>query len=213
MRANVALKIVVISIAAVGCATTAFTTTWQNPETKPVSLEGRTIVAIVASTHETTRRTGEDTVAAQITARGGQGVPAWTIISTADVRNEDKARAAMSSVAADAVVMMEVVAQTREFTPSSVRVRWRSAGHRSFWSHYRWAWGAASSPAPPPRTNVWVETLVYTLDPENLIWAGRSRTENASSTSSLFAAVASEAAREIQRAGLLKSSGDRRAGL
>jgi hypothetical protein len=195
---------ITLAIASFGCATTVFTMRWQNPETKPISLAGRKVVAVVCSNHESTRRTGEDMVAAQITALGGQGVAAWTILPIADVRDEAKARAAMASAGATAVVMMEMVAQTREFTPSTVRMRWGSPGHRAFWPHYRSAWSAAWSPAPPPRTNVWIETLVYSLDPENLIWAARSRTVNASSTPALFAEVAREAGREMQRAGLLE---------
>jgi hypothetical protein len=211
MRAKIGLTVIATAIAASGCATTAFTTTWRNPETAPISLEGRKIVAIVCSADETTRRTGEDTVAAELTALGGLGLPAWTIIPTADVKSEDKARAALASAGATAVVMMEIVAQTREFTPSTARMRWRSAGPRPFWPHYRWAWDTAWSPPPPPRTNVWVETLVYTLDPDDLIWAGRSRTVNAADSAALFAEVASVAAREMQRAGLLRRSADRRA--
>jgi hypothetical protein len=60
--------------------------------------------------------------------------------------------------------------------------------------------GAQGVPA-----NVWVETLVHTLDPDDLIWGGRSRTVNANHTAALFAEVASAAAREIERAGLLKA--------
>jgi hypothetical protein len=208
MRKLTTVCLVGIVGAAAACATTSFRSTWRNPATEPISLDGRRVVALVITTHESTRRTAEDTLAAQITARGARGVPAWTILPTDDLRNEEAARAAVASVGAGAVVTMEVVAQNREFTPSSFGVRWRSPNHRSFWPHYRWAWQAAWSTAPPARTTVWIETGVFTLEPDELIWAGRSRTTNASSTSALFAEVAGAAATEIVRAGLLESAAD-----
>lgn len=194
-------------VMAAGCAsTTAFRSTWQNPDSRPLALEGKKVVALVISTQETVRRSAEDALAAQITARGGQGVAAWTVLPTADVRNDEAARAAIATTGATAVVTMEVVAQTREWNAStfSTSMRYTSSTHRSFWPHYRFAWNSAWAPPPPPRTNVWVETLVYSLEPDQLLWAGRSRTANPSDVDALFGEVSSRAGAELERAGLLK---------
>jgi len=101
---------------------------------------------------------------------------------------------------------MEVVAQTPESSWSNVRVSMHSSSRRSFWGNYHWAWHAAWTPASAPRTNVWIETLVYSLQPDELLWAGRSRTVTPNDASALFGDVAQGAAREIERAGLLKGS-------
>jgi len=50
-----------------------------------------------------------------------------------------------------------------------------------------------------------VETLVYSLDPDELLWAGRTRTVNPSNAAGLFTEVASAAAQEMQSMGLLKA--------
>jgi hypothetical protein len=195
-------------IAAAGCAaTTVFTTTWRNPETKPILLNGQKVIALVYSRDESARRTAEDNLAARITAMGAQGVAGWTILPTTDAQNEEKARAAIAAAKPAGVVSMEVVAQTRDQSGGNVRVgmSWSSRG--SFWPHHRHAWGVAFSPPPPPRTNVVVETYVFTLEPDEIIWTGRSRTTNASDAAALFAEVADRAATEMERAGLLKGSG------
>jgi hypothetical protein len=214
MRASFVTVIVRLCLAgmviAIGCTTTTFTSTWLNPGTQSVSLEGRKIIALVVSTDETTRRAGEDTIAAQITARGAQGVPAWTILPTTDARNEEKAMSAIASVGAAAVVTMEILFQTREFTPLSFPLRSRPSASRAFWAHYRWTWEKASNPGPPPSTTVWMETLVHTLDPEVPIWGGQSRTVRANQTSALFAEVSRATARELECAGLIRPSGWRR---
>lgn len=190
------------------CASsTAFRSTWTKPDAGPFALEGKRVVALVISTQETVRRAAEDTLAAQITARGGVGIPAWTVLATADVRNEDAARAAIAKTGATAAVTMEVVAQTRDRGPTSfsVSMHHSSASHRSFWPHYRFAWNTAWAPPPPPRTSVWVETLVHSLEPDELLWAGRSRTVDPNNVGALFGEVANQAGRELERAGLLKA--------
>lgn len=185
------------------CATTFFTSTWVNPGTRPVALTGQKIVALMVTGDDTNRRSAEDALARQITARGGQGIAAWTIISTADVQNEEKTRAAMTGAGAVAVVTMEIVDQRREIDPVNFRTS-VSTSRRSFWGNYHWAWRTSWVPPPQTRTNVWIETLVYSLEPDELLWAGRSRTVNPNSVAGLFGEVADAAAGEMQQIGLLK---------
>ncbi len=142
------------------CATTFFTSTWVNPGTRPVALTGQKIVALMVTGDDTNRRSAEDALARQITARGGQGIAAWTIISTADVQNEEKTRAAMTGAGAVAIVTMEIVDQRREIDPVNFRTS-VSTSRRSFWGNYHWAWRTSWVPPPQTRTNVWIETLVY----------------------------------------------------
>jgi hypothetical protein len=191
-------------VLAAGCATTtAFKSTWKNPETGPVRLNGQKVVVLVMNTQETTRRAAEDTIAAQISARGAQGVASWTILPTADMQNEEKARAAFAAAGAAAVVTMDVVGQSRDRRTPSMSFWAGTGSSRSFWSHYRWGWHSTWHSGPPPSTNVFVETLVHSLDPDALLWGGRSRSVNPRSVSGLFSEVANAAAREIEQAGLL----------
>ena len=104
-----------ISLGAAGCATsTGFQSTWRNPELDAIRIDGQKVVVLVISTQETTRRSAEDQVAAQITSRGAQGVASWTILPTADMQNEERTRAALTKAGAVGVVSMEIVARVRE---------------------------------------------------------------------------------------------------
>jgi hypothetical protein len=207
MQMSKARWVCLAAVLATGCATTtAFTSTWRNPEMSPVRLDGQKVVMLVMTTQEATRRAAEDTVAAQITARGAQGVAAWTILPTADMQNEEKARAAFTQVGASAVVTMEIVAQdqSRSARSPNFALSMSTGRSRSFWSNYHWGWQYTWHSGPPPSTNVSVETLVHSLQPDELLWGGRSRTENPRAISTLFEEVANAAAREIARSGLLK---------
>jgi hypothetical protein len=197
-----------LAMVAAGCATaTGFSSTWRNPATKPIKLEGQKVVALVVSTQETTRRAGEDTVAGQITALGAQGVASWTVLPTAEMQNEDRVKAALAKVGAVAVVTMEIVAQGRDNTRSpNFQMTMSHASRGSFWGNQHWAWRNTWHSGPPPSTSVWVETLLYSLQPDELLWAGRSRTVNPNDVSTVFGEVANAAAREIEKAGLIKGS-------
>ena len=192
-------------VLAAGCATTTgFNSTWKNPDTGPIRLSGQKVVVFVRSTQEATRRPAEDTVAAELTARGVQGVASWTILPTADMQNEERTRAAFTQAGAVAVVTMEIVGADRDQPNVRVGVSAGTVGSRSFWSHYRLGWNTTWYTGPPPTTNVFVDTLVHSLQPEALLWAGRSRTANPRNVSGLFSEVANAAAREVERAGLIE---------
>lgn len=204
MRALKAVSMAGLLVMSTACATTTFfNSSWANPEVKPIALTGQKVVALMITSEETQRRAVEDTLAQRITERGGQGIAAWTIVSTADVQSEEKARAAMTSAGAVAVVTMQVVDQRREVDPVNFQVS-MSSGRRSFWGNYHLAYRSAWDPGPSVRTNVWVETLVYSLQPDELIWAGRTRTVNPRTVAGLFGEVADNVAAEMQRLGLLK---------
>ena len=188
-----------------GCAaSTAFNSTWRNPELQPFRLDGQKVVVLVINTQETVRRAAEDTVAAQITERGAQGVAAWTVLPTADMQNEERARAAFTKVCATAAVSMQIVGEGRDPRSPNFSVS-MSTGSRGFWGHYNSAWRTTWHSGPAPNTLVWVETLVHSLQPEDLLWGGRSRSVNPSDIPTLFGEVANAAAREMERAGLLKA--------
>jgi hypothetical protein len=192
-------------VVAAGCAaSTAFNSTWRNPELRPVRLDGQKVIVLVINTQETVRRGAEDTVAAQITERGAQGVAAWTVLPTADMQSEEKARAAFAKVGAQAVVSMQIVAQGRDPRSPNFSVSMSTGSRGGFWGHYNSAWRTTWHSGPAPNTLVFVETMLHSLEPENLLWGGRSQSVNPSAIPTLFGDVANAAARELERAGLLK---------
>ena len=75
-----------------------------------------------------------------------------------------------------------------------------------YWGgYYGYGWGGAWGGGTDIRTNtiVTVETLVYSLKQNKLIWAGQSTTTNPSLVDSFVRELAEAAAREMKKAGLL----------
>jgi hypothetical protein len=188
--------------AATGCATpaTLFQSTWRDPGAAPVVLTGQKVVALVMSADEPQRRRAEDALAGEITARGARGVAAWTLLPAADVPDEAKARTALAASGAKGVVTMQVVGRQ---DLDDERVEVRSAGYRSFWGNYRWSSQVAFSPGRSHGPQAWVETRVHALEPDALLWSGRSRTADPGEAAALFGEVGRAAAAEMEKAGLL----------
>jgi hypothetical protein len=81
-----------------------------------------------------------------------------------------------------------------------------SARYGSFWGgYYRYGWGAVYEPGYlRTDTIVTVETLVYSLADDKLIWAGASQTTNPSSLDGFVRELAGKVADQMRKEGLLK---------
>jgi hypothetical protein len=82
--------------------------------------------------------------------------------------------------------------------------------YRSYWGGYYaygsdrlWAVPVADGAGVPTDTIVTIETLIYSLRQNKLVWAGRSKTTNPQDVAALVKKLSAEAAKELQRQGLL----------
>jgi hypothetical protein len=122
--------------------------------------------------------------------------------------DEAEVRDALEAAGFEGVVVMRPVATTQEVvsSPSS----FREPHYGGFWGgYYLYGWGspwrmAAYGPIDV-RTNtiVSVETLVYSLRQNKLVWGGQSETTNPPNVGRLIENTARRAARELHRQGLL----------
>src|SRR5690606_38314390 len=85
-----------------------------------------------------------------------------------------------------------------------------------FWGGYfglgfssPWTIGVGASTSPSSDTIVSVETLVYSLERNELLWAGTSRTANPASVERLIERTAEQTARELERRGLIEGRSSR----
>jgi hypothetical protein len=180
------------------CATAKFNSTWVNPEAQALSFKaGDKVLALVPIKNEGMRRIAEDSLASAISARGLQGVPSYTLIPTE--LTKDKAHAAAGKVGAAGAVAMRVLAKDKV-----------SSSQLSRSSSYSVSWDSASgwsSPNPSDMRSdavLFVETLVYDMRQDKLVWAGQSQTTNPSKVDVLIRELADQAARQLRMQGLVK---------
>ena len=194
--------VVVASLTA--CATTTFSSSWKAPDAQPMgSLAGQKVVAVAVSKNAAVRRTAEDALVSVLNARGVQGVPSYSILG--DDTDEAKAKAAIEKSGAVAVVVMRPVAKEKEIS-SSPSTMYMGPRYGGYWGgYYGYGWGGAWGGGTEIRTDtiVIVETLVYSLKQNKLVWAGQSNTTNPSKIDAFVKEVAAGAGKEMKKAGLL----------
>jgi hypothetical protein len=185
-------------------SSTTFTSTWKAPDVSGLSPVGKTIAAVFVSRDESQRRAGEDALVAQINAHGGHGIPSYTIIPTSEHLDADSARQRLKQAGANASLVMRVVGKDQQisYTPGGPTPLY----YGGFGPYWGYGWGLAYDPGYlRTDTIVSVETLLYSLDRDKLLWASQSRTANPNDLPTRANEVATATAREREKQGLLAS--------
>ena len=81
---------------------------------------------------------------------------------------------------------------------------WTSAPYGSFWGYYPYGWSTLYIPASTREdTVVGVETLVFSVKQNQLLWAGMSETKNPKNLQQFVKDLVVEAVKEMQKEGLI----------
>ena len=206
MRQAVAAVALVIIATTVVAAGTKFKSVWKAPDAATISFAGKKVAALVIDKDQSLRQVGEDALVTELNARGIQGVAAYRIVPREELQNADKARAWFEKSGVEGVVAFRVVndEKRRTWQPSS----WNSPYYSTFWGYYGYSWSAVYDPGYVRDDRVVsLETLVYSVPKNALVWAGMSETENPKKEASkVVAEIVKEAAKEMKKQGLIKSS-------
>lgn len=197
------IALVSLSLVGVTAAKPTFTHTWKAPGAERVGYAGRKVVGLVVSDDLSLRMSAEEALARELTARGVEGVAAYKVIPREEIRDADTARGWFERAGAAGVVIMRLVDLSKEKTPT-VMV-WQGANYGSLWSYYPYAWGTTISFSPSrTEVNVVVETLVFDIAENRLLWAGTSQTTNPANAQALVKSLVDGAAERMKKDGLLR---------
>lgn len=182
-------------------ATTTFTSTWKDPTARPVNPVGKTVAAVFVTPNEGQRRAAEDVMVSALNRHGAHGVASYTIIPSGRA-DSNSAQQQLKAAGANGAVIMRVVGKDQQvtYTPGGPSPAYygRVGG---YWGH---GWGAAYDPGYlRTDTIVSIETVVYSLEQDKLLWAGTSRTTNPDKLDSFINEVADAAAGEMAKQGVI----------
>ncbi len=199
---------VAIAVAASACASsTSLKSSWKDPDAAPVSLAGKKVLAVVQIRDEARRRHGEDQLAEEITKRGGIGVPSYKLFpSSAKQQDEAAAQARAQREGMSGIIIMQFTGRDRTMTiEPRTTAYWRNdTYYRRPWGAWAYGWNSGWEPQTV-RTDitVMVETRVYSLEQDKLLWAGSSQTQNPSDANDVIHDLAVVIAKELKKAGVL----------
>jgi hypothetical protein len=180
------------------CATTTFTSTWKAPDGQTINPAGKTVAAMFVSGDERNRHTAENALAKDLNARGARGVPAYSLLPN-EVRDDaEDLLASLKKAGVSEVVIMRVVGKDQQ--PSFTQ--FSAAGTNTSETP-----GSSNAQGITDLrhfdTLVAVETSVYSLELNELMWSSTSRTTNPRDLDSLVNEVARATANEMVKQGLL----------
>jgi hypothetical protein len=202
-RALTSAAVAVAALSLSACATTSYNSTWRAPDAPAVgSMAGKKVVGVVMTKNEGARRGAEDALARELTRNGVQGVPSYSIIPAN--ATEDEAKAALQKAGVAGVVVLRPVSKDKEVVGTPSMPMYTGPRYGGYWGgYYGYGWGGAWGGGTDIRTNtiVTVETLVYSLESNKLIWAGQSQTTNPSKVDSFVREIVSGAVKEIKKGG------------
>jgi hypothetical protein len=187
---------------AIGCgATTRVSNSWVNPAVPKMSFTK--IAAVAIEKNAVRRMILEDAMTAELARHGKAAVASYTLIPDADLKDREKARQRLSAAGVDGVVMMRItsVDQQTTYVPGSIGY---APYYGSAWGYYG-HWGTAIWDPGYVITdqNVRVETVVYSLKVDQMVWAGLSDTLNPDDARALVKSVGKAAVEDMRKKGRL----------
>src|SRR4029079_5415281 len=107
-----------IVLALATCATTTqLVNTWKAPDAAHLAVRREApVVAMVISGNETTRRSGEDAFAAELSRRGLRVIPAYTVLSVDQATQKESALQSLRATGPVAAFVVRPLQTTRQAT-------------------------------------------------------------------------------------------------
>ena len=190
------------------CGSTSFKSTWSAPDAGQLKIEeGTKILAMVISPNEAKRRGMEAALVSELNEHGIEGIAAYSVVPSDAAQDADKAAPYVKKSGAAYAVVVQITGKSKEITgtPSMIGVGMYGAprgfygGGFGGWGGYGWGGGTDIR----TDTIVGVQTLLYDLSKNELVWAGQSETMNPSKAESFLRDLLQAVGNELQKAGMI----------
>jgi len=186
-----------LAAALVGCSTTRIVSTWKEPSANAV--EFRKVLVVSPSRDESLRRIAEDELVHEMT--GTVAVPSYTILSQDQIQDQNLLKQLVRERGFDGLVVFRVAAVDQQFS-------WVPGAYAGPTYAYG-GWPMYDPGYIHVDTVARVETNVYSVPDQKLIWASASNTFNPSSATSLVDDVARAVGKEMRKEGFLPAGSGR----
>lgn len=193
-----------VSLLSFSCATTKITESWKDDGYRGAPFSDLFVIGVAKK--ETTRRSFENIFVEKLQAAGVQAVASSSVMPL-DQKIEKKAiLAAIEKLDIDAVLMTRLVSlKEKEIRSPSTSEYGRPDDYQGrYYRDYSTAYGYTHQPTEYTTSlRVGLETKLYDVETEKLIWAATSKTANPKSNVKLFDAVIEALVRDLKKKKLL----------
>ena len=181
-----------------------FLSTWKSSEAATTSLVGKKVATLVIAEEDGLRVAGEEALVRELEARGIPAIATYRIVPKPELATAERAKPWFEKAGIQGVVAVRPISKdkVREYSPAT----WTSSYYSSFWNYYGYGWGAYYSPGiDRTDTVVVVETLVFDMASNGLVWASVTETTNPKELQPFISDLARGTIKEMQKQGLAKA--------
>ena len=206
MKKCIQISAFILCLSALAWAgSTKFTSAWKNPAVGPLDPAGVRIAIFVVSQDESMRLGPEETLATELRNRGRDAKAGYTVLPAELNRDKEKAKMFLKKAGLTHAIMIRVVSKDEEVNYVPGTVWYTQSYYPSFWGYWGHGWSTVYSPGYVySDTVVTLETLLYSIEPDQLMWASISRTTNPKDIRKMVKDLANATAKQMRKAGLLQ---------
>ena len=197
------LAATVVAVAMLSAAP-KFTSAWKSPDAASVSFAGKKVAALVITPDDSLRVSGEESLVRELTARGLQSVATYRIAPKEELKSAERAKVWFEKANVEGVVAMRPVSKDKRTTYNPGT--WVNPYYSTFWGYYGYGWGSMYIPGSYDQdTIVVVETTIYSIPRDQLVWAAVSETKNPKDLQRFVQDLVKESVKELHKQGLARS--------
>jgi len=186
------------------CATTKITETWKDDGYRGAPFSDLFVIGVAKE--EKTRRSFENKFVEKLKAAGIQAVASSSVMESDQKIEKAAILAAIEKLDIDAVLVTRLISLTEEEirSPSTSEYGRPDDYHGRYYGDYSTAYGSTRQPAHyTTSVRVGLETKLYDVKTEKLIWAANSKTANPKSKTKLFDTVIEALVQDLKKNKLL----------
>ncbi len=206
MRRRFLFSVFVLQVCTMSFAgSTKYVSIFQNPRIGQIDFTGKKVASFVVIPDEVFREGREETLADELRRRGVDCFAGYTLLPGELVKDREKSKEFLKKARVSGVVLIRLVGD-EERTSYSSSVAWYSQPYYSTFSGY-WNYGWTTVYSPEYKWTdrvITLETLIYSLDTDELLWAGRSETTSPKDIKKFVKELVDAAGKELRKAGLVR---------
>ena len=193
------LAAALLLVTAASCANTKLVSSWKDPGTGQLTF--KKVLVLVLSKDPSVRRAAEDTLVSEI--KRTTAVASYTIFPSEDYgAQEAAAKEKIKEMGFDGAIVMRMVdkSQQTNWVPGSYPM-----AYGSFYGYWGYGYGVAYSPGyMVTDTIVKIETNIYSVQNDKLLWSGLSETFNPTGPKDTITGIVSAVGAELKKQGMIQ---------
>jgi len=177
-----------------------FTSTFKSLDAGAVSFVGKKVAALVISNDDSLRVSGEEALVRELKERGMQAVATYRIAPREEMRTAETAKPWFEKAGVEGIVAVRPVSVESETYNTGT---WVTSHYSTLWGYYGYGWSSVYVPASARSQRVVVvETTIYSVPRNALLWAATSETKNPKELGRFIQDLASACVKELHKQGL-----------